>query len=424
MPFELGYISYLADKFRAIQTSNSHSTNSFGDDDVDKIKFQHRKQMKLLSAENDNLHYRTKQLESDLELHKESLDVTVRYKIDLEKAIEEKTYFQREFDRLKSEKDLIEQEKLEYKTKYNSLQEEIRLILFDRSKLEQKLTGELQEHFQEKQRSTDDLKKYRMQIEQLNIKLDDAETRLFSLQTQNETLLTSKDRHIEHEYESLTQRLNQIESDKSDAEQRYHNHRKKQVHAPLTSTPLQNKSQHPILSSSLYPQSNIIEHGNEFNKTYPQNDNYLINNSRQIRSDTERIKSELDRLRQDFDKLISNYEPINNYHHQTKLHSQIDTFRQFYEQEFRQRQLLMSKLTSENKSNRKITHHHSSLNGTSTDSRLFKERLETAIDASLADQRLQTITQLPRQASALLTITSPNNNLISSAELFRKHYHV
>ena len=33
------------------------------------------------------------------------------------------------------------------------------LFLFDRSKLEQKLTGELQEHIQEKQRSTDDITK-------------------------------------------------------------------------------------------------------------------------------------------------------------------------------------------------------------------------------------------------------------------------
>ena len=104
-------------------------TSSFRDDDIDKMKSRHREQMKILSTENDDLHHRTKQLQSDLQLHKESLDVTIRYKIDLEKAIEEKTFFQHELDRLKHEKDLIEQEKLEYKTKYDSLQEEIRLIL-------------------------------------------------------------------------------------------------------------------------------------------------------------------------------------------------------------------------------------------------------------------------------------------------------
>jgi uncharacterized protein YoxC len=378
------------------------TTNSFRDENVDKIKSQHHENMKSLSAENDNLYHRTKQLQSDLELHKESLDYTVRYKIDLEKAIEEKTYYQRELDRLKSEKDRIEEEKLEYKIKYHSLQEEIRLILLDRSKLEQKLTGELQGHFQEKQQSTDDIKKYRTQIEQLNIKLDDAEARLVDLQTQNQTLLTSKDHHI--------------------TEQRYHNHTKKQVYEPLaiiTSTPLPNKSQHRILTSSLHPQSNIVEENHEFNQTYPSNENYLIHNSRQIRSDTERVKFELDRLRQDFDRLVSNYEPINNYHHQTKLHSQIDTFRHFYQQEFQQRQLLMSKLPVERTPNRR-----SSLNGSSTytDSRLFKERLESAIDTSLSEQRLQTITQLPRQASALLTINTTNNGLMSSVELFRNHY--
>jgi len=336
---------------------------------------RHREDMKLLSTENDELYHRKNKLQSDLELHKESLDVTLRCKIDLEKAIEEKTYFQREFDRLKSEKDLIEQEKLEYKTKYNSLQEEIRLILFDRSKLEQKLTSELQEHFQEKQQSTDDLRKYRTEIEQLNVKLNDAESRLLILQTQNESLLTLKDRDIKNEsYKSKTEPL-----------------------VVLRSSSLNNRSEYQYL-----------------NKTYPQqqqhNENYLIENSRQIRSNTERIKSELDRLREDFDKLVSNYEPINNFHHQTQLHSQIDTFRQFYQQEFRQRQLFMSKLT----------------NGTSTypNNRLLKQRLETAIDTNLAEHRLQIMAQLPRQASALLTVNNTDNGVMSSVELLRKHYHV
>jgi hypothetical protein len=361
--------------------------------------------MKLLSAENDDLHSRTRQLKSDLQLHKESLDVTVRYKIELEKALEEKTYFQHELDRLKSEKDLLKQERLEYKTKYDSLQEEIRLILFDRSKLEQKLTEELQEHFQEKQRSTDDLRKYQTEIEQLNIKLSDAETRLLVLQTQNKSLLTSEDHNIKTEFETFTQRLNKIESDKSDAEQHYHKQNQQ----------ISNKQQHILYEPLLVFNSTLS------NKTFPQqynNENYLIENSRVIRSNTERVKSELDLLRQNFDQLISNYEPTDNFHQQTQLHSQIDTFRQFYEQEFRQRQSLMSKLTNGIKSN-----HYHSHNGTSfdTNNRLLKQRLETAIDTNLADQRLQTI---PRQASALLTINTTNNGVMSSIELLHKPYHV
>ena len=206
--------------------------------------------MKLLSAENDDLHQRTKQLQSDLQLHKESLDVTIRYKIDLEKAVEEKTFLQNELDRLKHEKESIEQEKIDYKAKYDNLQEEIRVMLADRSKLEQKLTDELQEQVKQRQRSTDDVRKYKTQIEQLNIKLGDAEARLLVLQTRNEALLASKDREIKSEFETLTQRLNMIESEKLNAEQRFRNEQKdityKQqqqhvLHEPLallTSTPL------------------------------------------------------------------------------------------------------------------------------------------------------------------------------------------
>jgi hypothetical protein len=373
-------------------------TSSFRGEDIDRMKSRHREEMKYLSDENDDLYHREKQLQSDLQLHKESIDYTVRYKIDLEKALEEKILFKHELDRLKHEKDLLEQEKLEYKTKYNSLQEEIRLILFDRSKLEQKLTAELQEHLQEKQRSTDDLRKYRTEIELLNIKLGDAEARLNVLQTQNESLLISKDRNIKNEFENLTQRLNKIESDKSNDHNEISN---QQPFTVLTSSiPLNNRSQYQYL-----------------NQTFPQqynNENYFIENSRQIRSNTERIKSELDRLREDFDKLVSNYEPIDNVHHQTQLHTQIDTFRQFYEQEFRQRQLLMSKLTNND---------HSFKNNTLpyTNTRLLKQELETSINANLAEQRLQTI---PRQTSALLTINTTNNGVMSSIELLRKHYHV
>jgi hypothetical protein len=398
------------------------------------MKSRHREEMKLLSAENDDLHHRTKQLQSDLQLHKDSLDVTVRYKIDLEKAVEEKQFFQRELDHLKHEKDLIEQEKVEYKTKYNSLQEEIRIILLDRSKLEQKLTGELHEHIQEKQRSTDDIRKYRTEIEQLNVTLGDAEARLLILQTQNETLLLSKDRHIKNEFDSLTQRLNKIELDKSDAEQRYHKEiTNKHQHEPLvvlTSTPLTAPVQHshPISNNTFErsyshtPKDNerlrdSLKYSHHLSKSFPQiqqqqnNENYLIENSRQIRSDTERVKSELDRLRQDFDKLVEHYEPANTFHHQAQLHSQIDTFRQFYEHEFRQRQSLMSKLTSG------IKPINTSPYIAFANTHLFKERLETAIDNSLADERLQQMPPIPRQVSSLLTP-------MSSIDHLRKHYHV
>ncbi|CAF1486410.1 unnamed protein product, partial [Adineta steineri] len=441
-------------KLQMLQKNSVHSSssNSYQDSDADTIR--------SLTAENKELHHRTKQLQSDVELHKESLDITKRYKIDLEKALEEKNIFS---------------------TGIRSLQEEIRVILFDRSKLEKNLTGELQEHIQEKQRSSDDIKKYRTEIEQLNIKLGDAEARLLVLQTQNEALLASKDRTIKHEYESLTERLNKTESDKNNAEQRYHDQHKhitnkqQQQHslgaslAAITSTPLSHGA-HPQQSptstcskcSSIqrnYEQEREhrmqTEKDNEslrdtlsrqkqyqqLNRTFPQeqtDENYLIVNSRQIRSDTERVKSELDRLRHDFDRLVANYEPTNNIHQQAQLHTQIDTFRQFYEQEFRQRQLTMSKITAGIKPARVITyhrstsssmnHHHLS-NETSTctaciNSRLLKERLETAIDTSLADQRYQTIKQtvpLPRQASALLTVNTTHNGLTSSVEILSPH---
>jgi len=59
-----------------------------------------------------------------------------------------------------------------------------------------------------------------------------------------------------------------------------------------------------------------------------------------------------------------------------------------------------------------------------SNSRLLKERLDNAIDVSLADQRIQTIKQipiLPRQTSPLLTT---NNGTMSSVELLRKRYYI
>lgn len=211
-------------------TLQSNAAGVLREEDIEKIKLRHREEMKLLSAENDDLHQRTRQLQSDLQLHRESLDVTIRYKIDLEKALEEKTFLQHELDRLKHEKDLVEQEKVDYKTRSDHLLEEIRMLSSDRTKIEQKLNSELQEQMKQRQRSTDDSKKYKNQIEQLNIKLGDAEARLLVLQTQNEALIASKDREIKNGFETLTQRLNSIESEKHNAEQRYHHEHKEIIH--------------------------------------------------------------------------------------------------------------------------------------------------------------------------------------------------
>jgi chromosome segregation ATPase len=227
--FYSSYFFFSLDEKLRIHHANTLQSSAAGvlrEEDIERIKLRHREEMKLLSAENDDLHQRTKQLQSDLQLHRESLDVTIRYKIDLEKALEEKTFLQHELDRLKHEKDFIEQEKIDYKTKYDNLQEEIRLILLDRSKVEQKLTNELQEQTKQRQRSTDDIKKYKTQIEQLNMKLGEAEARLLVLQTKNDALNASKDRNIKNEFETLTHRLNIIESEKLNAEQRYHNEHK------------------------------------------------------------------------------------------------------------------------------------------------------------------------------------------------------
>ncbi|CAF4025534.1 unnamed protein product, partial [Rotaria magnacalcarata] len=182
--------------------------------------------------------------------------------------------------------------------------------------------------------------------------------------------------------------------------------------------------------------SNQYQYLNKPFSMQPNNEIYLVENSRKIHSDTERVKSELDRLRQDFDKLVSNYEPPVNFHQQ--LHSQVDTFRQFYEHEFRQRQFLMSKTTpglkstmSQNyhKPSSHLSHKHSFSEAcsTCTNSRLLRERLESAIDLSLTDRRFQNgvqVSAVPRQASSLLTINTINNGPISSREFLRERYYV
>ncbi|CAF1329496.1 unnamed protein product [Adineta steineri] len=502
------------EKYRIHQVTTLQTANAgvLREEDIEKIKLRHREEMKLLSAENDDLHQRTRQLQSDLQLHKESLDVTIRYKIDLEKALEEKLFLQRELDRLKHEKDFIEQEKTDYKGKYDNLQDEIRVILLDRSKLEQKLTHELQEQTKQTQRSTDDSRKYKSQIEQLNLKLGDAEARLLVLQTQNEALIASKDREIKNEFETLTQRLNTIESEKFNAEQRYHNERKEitskqqQQSLPtlqeplvvLTSAPFNNPVQQQHQHYQHSPSSPCVkcdtlqrnydhereqrlqtERDNErlrdtvsrqdqehkkLNRTfqqYQESEHVNSENSKQIRSDTERVKYELDRLRHDFDKLVLHYEPPRNLQQQQQqpqFSSETDLLRQLYEQELREKQLLMSKLINDvrpssspspqpqqmltpTKTNNNYhrpppsslsssVHHDHGSNGhfncsLCSNSRLLKERLENAIDTSLADQRIQTIRQipiLPRQTSSLLTTNT--NNGVSSVDILRQRYYV
>ncbi|CAF0763436.1 unnamed protein product [Didymodactylos carnosus] len=472
----------------SMHMSNSSSTNGIGggilrEEDIEKIKSRHREEMKLLSLENEDLHQRTKQLQSDLQLHKESLDVTVRYKIDLEKACEEKTYLQQELNRFKLEKDLIEQEKFEYKTKYESLQDEIRLLLFDRSKIEQKLTAEIQEQGKQRTKNSEDIRKYKQQIEQLNIKLGDSEAKMLSLQSRNETLMKSKDMELKSEFDTLTKRLNTIENDQIIAEKRYQNENillteltRQQQKQSNDSTVNVTKQQHVKKEHHRHSQHSnestcsqcdslqrnyelerqqrlSIEKDNERlretvqkqqqqqqqqrsipSQTVTQSketDVHLltVENSKQIRSETERVKYELDRLRQDFNLLIDNYDPKRDTE---TLHQSIDTFRKFYEQEFRQRQLIMEKLTNDNTSRPRTSpsypvisysngggdygnhyshspsHDHScpSSRCSCINSELLKERLETAIDTSLADQRIHAIKQFPLRSATTTTTTT------------------
>lgn len=176
-------------------TTRSIPSEGLSDEDLRKIYALHQNQMKILTLANDQLHDRTKRLESDIAVHEESVEATIRQKIDLEKGLDEKDRFQREFDRLKYEKELINQERLQYKIKYDCLQEETRTILLDRSKLEQQLTAELQEQIQQRQRSTADLKNYQFQIEQMNLKLLDAQAQISVLQSPGHTLTSTKNFH-------------------------------------------------------------------------------------------------------------------------------------------------------------------------------------------------------------------------------------
>jgi hypothetical protein len=181
----------------------------------------------------------------------------------------------------------------------------------------------------------------------------------------------------------------------------------------------------------------------ELNKSlhhHHDNEHFIPENSRQMRSETDRVKYELDRLRQDFDKLVLNYTPPNNPHQQAQLHSQIDTLRQFYEQEFRQKQSLLSNLANGIKptnneyyttpSPQKHEEHSHPHNGNLHDrssysnSRLLKERLNNAIDSSLADQRIQTIKQMPILPRQTAPTGTTNHTMPSTADILRKRYYI
>ena len=189
------------------------------------------------------------------------------------------------------------------------------------------------------------------------------------------------------------------------------------------------------------------KHQQDLNRSFQQqqeNEHVLTENSKQIRSNVERVNHGLDRIRDDLGRLLSNYDPPNNFQQQAQLHTQIESMRQFYEDEFRkqQQQSLNAKTSNGSKSPivmvngyhrrssvKKHDDYDHSHNGSSncsicSNSRLLKERLDNAIDTSLADQRIQTIKQipiLPRQTSPLLTT---NNTTMSSVELLRKRYYI
>lgn len=153
---------------------------------------------------------------------------------------------------------------------------------------------------------------------------------------------------------------------------------------------------------------------------------YPVGHAQNVRVSTARMKNELDRLRQDFDRLVSSYDPPNSHQQQAQLHSHIDTFRQYYEQEFRQRQALMSKLTPSSHNHARTTD-SPPLNSTLPPSMYSNHRPYNAVDSTLADERSQAINQIPpipRQASALLTINTSNSGARSSTDLLRQTYHL
>jgi archaellum component FlaC len=175
----------------------------------------------------------------------------------------------------------------------------------------------------------------------------------------------------------------------------------------------------------------------EVNRSNQPKDGDYLNN--------QKSKNDLERLRQDFDKLLSNYEPNNNqqdhlYHqqNQAQMHSLIETMRQLQVENFRSRPLFPSETVNDNNSigtkHRNGYHHasppikrdlyeHSSshiLNCSAcSNSRLLNERLENAIDTSLAAHRIEAIKQISNFPS-----TTTHSTDGSTVEHLRKRYHV
>lgn len=132
------------------------------------------------------------------------------------------------------------------------------------------------------------------------------------------------------------------------------------------------------------------------------NEQMRFDDSRDRRVENERVHKELQRLRQQLDDIVSHYEPSRDVQHQrAQIHSQIDNFRQFYENEYKQQPRSFHSLSTENipNSSDHQNHFHSQTFNHYPhcfNSRLLKERLENAIDTSLAEQRIQGIQQIKR----------------------------
>jgi hypothetical protein len=115
---------------------------------------------------------------------------------------------------------------------------------------------------------------------------------------------------------------------------------------------------------------------------------FWIDRFQQIHSSTLRVKDELDDLRHDFNRIVSAYDDK----YQTDRHTSIDMFHQFKRDHRQQQQTLHSSLTLP-KQYSSFDVKHSTIN----EQRMNKQH-----------------EHLPRQASALLTITTNSNPVLSS----------
>ena len=166
----------------------------------------------------------------------------------------------------------------------------------------------------------------------------------------------------------------------------------------------------------------------EFNRSL-NHEQQRNDQSREMRSETERVKQELDRLRHDFDRLVMNYEPSHNAaQQQAQIHSKIDGMRHLLEEDYRQRRRTSSgdnrplaPMTNgyhHSASPAKHDHHSAGSCSICSNTQVLKERLDSAIDLSLADQRIKAMKQmqmLPRQKSP---------STYSSMEHLRKRYYL